>query len=330
MPKTINNDIISTLSLRSKNVKRALIIIAIAVLSLYVVLPRLKIFGLKGSLTQPAHWSLALAAGGVFLIAFVVSAISYKILAFHHLKFWPLLAIQFGGVPLSLLLPAGLSNISVNFLFVRANKHSEIESGVILGVNNLVGVIANLSLLAIMLVLFGFYPSEKSLYLRNQDWLYVALAAVIVVTVALIVLSRRITRLRNFLRQLINSLKEYRRKPSRLLGAYLCALIQTTSTVTALWLMLSAFGISIYFPAVFLIFSFSVLIGTSLPTPGGLGGVEASLIAGILAAHVTTSTAAVAAVLAYRIMSYWVPLALGVFALIIVQRKKLLKLDNGT
>jgi uncharacterized protein (TIRG00374 family) len=49
------------------------------------------------------------------------------------------------------------------------------------------------------------------------------------------------------------------------------------------------------------------------PTPGGLGAIEAALVAGLTRSG-TAVTAAVAGVLAYRIVSYWLPIIPGLIA----------------
>ena len=318
----------SILSWRSKRVRRALVIVIVGIVGLYVLLPKLKGLGLNGRLELPLHWSFMAAALCSFLLTFTVSTISYKILAFHKLKFTRTFLVQFAGIPLSLILPAGLSNLSVNFLFLRSNQHSDVESGLVLGINNAIGVIANLSVLGLVIAFFGLSQSEQRLYLKHQELLILGAVLVISLITAFVFFSGRIKKLQRFRRQLVDSFKSYRRRPFSLLGAYLCAAAQAASTVFALWLVLRAYGIDLHYPIAFLIFSFSLLIGASVPTPGGLGGVEASLIAGIMATRLTSTGTAFASVLAYRALTYWIPLIFGVVALFIIERRKIIVLSS--
>jgi uncharacterized protein (TIRG00374 family) len=55
------------------------------------------------------------------------------------------------------------------------------------------------------------------------------------------------------------------------------------------------------------------MIGNVLPLPGGVGGVEGGMIAAFLAFGVDASTA-VAAVLAYRTIAFWLPTIPGAIA----------------
>jgi glycosyltransferase 2 family protein len=61
-------------------------------------------------------------------------------------------------------------------------------------------------------------------------------------------------------------------------------------------------------------------LGQLAPTPGGLGAVEAALVAGLTAVGVG-STVAVAAVLASRALTFWLPALPGLVAFRVLQRR---------
>ncbi len=81
----------------------------------------------------------------------------------------------------------------------------------------------------------------------------------------------------------------------------------------ALGLVLFAFGIEINPVEVVAAFGFASLVGGLPGTPGGLGVVEAGLVF-ILAAYGYRAGLTVAPVLVFRIVSYWLPAALGFLA----------------
>ena len=60
-------------------------------------------------------------------------------------------------------------------------------------------------------------------------------------------------------------------------------------------------------------------IAAASPTPGGLGAIEAALVAGLTGVGLG-SGAAVSAVLTYRLATYWLPVAPGWIALNLLQR----------
>jgi len=64
-------------------------------------------------------------------------------------------------------------------------------------------------------------------------------------------------------------------------------------------------------------------IGQAAPTPGGLGAVEAALVAGLTAAGLDAGVA-VSAVLLYRLVTFWLPTVPGYWAFNYLTKKNLL------
>jgi uncharacterized protein (TIRG00374 family) len=60
-------------------------------------------------------------------------------------------------------------------------------------------------------------------------------------------------------------------------------------------------------------------VSSAAPTPGGIGAVEATLIAGLTSAGMPGTTA-IAAVILFRLATFWIPLLPGWGALIVLQR----------
>ncbi len=81
----------------------------------------------------------------------------------------------------------------------------------------------------------------------------------------------------------------------------------------ALYLVLLAFGIEVDALQVMAAFGGSALIGGLPGTPGGAGVTELGL-AGILAAYGFPAGTTVIPILVFRVISYWLPAALGFWA----------------
>ncbi len=88
--------------------------------------------------------------------------------------------------------------------------------------------------------------------------------------------------------------------------------------IGALWASLHAFGTPTPFPTILMAY-FVGQLANVLPLPGGLGGVEGGMI-GALIAFGTPSSLAILGVLAYRLISFWLPTAPGAFAYIRLRR----------
>lgn len=63
-------------------------------------------------------------------------------------------------------------------------------------------------------------------------------------------------------------------------------------------------------------------VATAAPTPGGLGATEAALVSGLLLYGLTVETA-VAAVLIYRLATFWLPAVPGFVALRVLVHRRL-------
>ena len=82
---------------------------------------------------------------------------------------------------------------------------------------------------------------------------------------------------------------------------------------------MTAFGAGPSFTSVALVYLVGSVVSSIAPTPGGIGAVEATLIAGLTSAGMT-SPSAVAAVMVFRIATFWIPLLPGWGALTVLQR----------
>jgi glycosyltransferase 2 family protein len=75
------------------------------------------------------------------------------------------------------------------------------------------------------------------------------------------------------------------------------------------------------FAVVAVVFLAGQAIGSAVPTPGGLGAVEATMTAGLAAADLPGETA-VSAVLLFRSVTFWLPVVPGWLAFTHLQRQQ--------
>nr|WP_315986701.1 flippase-like domain-containing protein [Streptomyces sp. STR69] len=90
--------------------------------------------------------------------------------------------------------------------------------------------------------------------------------------------------------------------------------------VVGLAMSLHALGADLSFVQVGAAYMAARLIANAAPVPGGLGALEAGLIAGLTALGVPAG-AATSAVLVYRLLTFWLNVPLGALALNVVQRR---------
>ena len=85
-----------------------------------------------------------------------------------------------------------------------------------------------------------------------------------------------------------------------------------------LWVVFLAFGHGIGFSSLAVAYVIAYAIGTLAPTPGGLGAIEGLLIALFVGFGVPSATA-VAVVLVYRLINFWLPVIPGLIAYVVVK-----------
>jgi undecaprenyl-diphosphatase len=100
------------------------------------------------------------------------------------------------------------------------------------------------------------------------------------------------------------------RRPGKVVMLLGGSTLVTLSYLTTLYFSVEAFGGGLAFATVGAVFLVGSAVAQAAPTPGGLGAVEAALIAGLVAAGLD-NTVAVPAVFFYRLFTFWVPILPG-------------------
>ncbi|GHH70042.1 lysylphosphatidylglycerol synthase transmembrane domain-containing protein [Promicromonospora soli] len=122
------------------------------------------------------------------------------------------------------------------------------------------------------------------------------------------------------LRQVWPRLAQMLSHPGRLALGVAGNLIMTLGYIIALWCCLVAFGESLSLVDIALVNLVGNALGALIPTPGGLGGVEGALTAGLSAGGVP-ATIAFSATILYRLCTYWGRVPIGWVAMRYLERK---------
>jgi uncharacterized membrane protein YbhN (UPF0104 family) len=110
------------------------------------------------------------------------------------------------------------------------------------------------------------------------------------------------------------------KRPVRTLQLLGGSLLVTISNAFTLALAMNAFGQSVSLIDVVSVYLAAAAIAAIAPTPGGLGALEAALIAGLTAIGVAAGTA-VGGVLVFRLLTFWLPIIPGVWSLRDLRRR---------
>jgi len=248
---------------------------------------------------------------------FCLAAGVYGLLALKPLRYRQTIVVEVAAAFANRLLPAGLGGLGLHGVYLYRKKHTPAQATAVVSVNNLLGITAHLVLLAFVVLA---RPGVLQMFVRHyaiNGW-YVLVALLIVLLGLSLPWVRR--KLSAFGRNLAASLRLLR--PRRVLAAAVLAMLLTAAYTCILFASAHGVGLQLGVLQTFIVFSAGLLVGTATPTPGGLVGTEAGLFAGFVGYGVSPADAT-AATLLFRLVTYWLPLLPGVFALLLARARKL-------
>ena len=221
------------------------------------------------------------------------------------------LAVAFTG----LVAPAAVGNIALNTRYLQTSGLPPAVAGAGVGLAQVAQFCSYFVLLLISGVMAGTGPRAS---FSPPPLLVAAIPVVVIVLLGLLavprirtfVFSRIVPPIKAALPQVL-AVFQTPAKLAQLLGG---ALLLDASFVAALVCATRAFGAETSIPATAVVYFAGAIIGSAVPTPGGLGGIEAAMSAGLIAIGVDSGTA-VSSVLLYRLATYWLPIPFGWFSL---------------
>jgi uncharacterized protein (TIRG00374 family) len=128
------------------------------------------------------------------------------------------------------------------------------------------------------------------------------------------------TRLLKGLRSASTSLRRVAASPVKLAMLLGGSALVTVAYVGGLAASIQAFGGGTGIAEIGAVYMVASAIAAASPTPGGLGAIEAALVAGLTGVGLGAGPA-VSAVLTYRLATYWLPVAPGWISLNLLQRR---------
>jgi uncharacterized protein (TIRG00374 family) len=148
-----------------------------------------------------------------------------------------------------------------------------------------------------------------------------------VIVLAAVVLMRRrraaAQRLSVAIRTAIRDLTRLVRQPVRATALFGVSFAITLSYGVILVICVTAFGSDVSPLQVYAVYLGGSTVASASPTPGNVGAVEMALAAGLTAVGML-SAPAVAAVLLFRLLTFWLPVLPGIVAFRYLQKRSLI------
>lgn len=304
-------------------IRARIALLVIALLFMYLLLPRLGDFSASWSALVDVKFGYVALGMVLVLGTYIAAAGTYRLLAVKKVELFPTVMVQVASAFTNRLLPAGLGGLTINLQYLRRSRHTLAEALSVTGTNNTLGLVGH-GVLFVLIATWSRGEVFSRLHLPHvfsNQWL--VLAAVLLIALANLFVFKK---LRHYLYKLTDdiliNLFRYRAHPLRLLSALICSLALTSLHVGVLYFCSQAIGIHLAIWSIFAAFTVGVLAGTATPTPGGLGGAEAGLVAGLVSYGVA-SPEALAAALLYRLLTFWLPLLPGLAVFLSIRKRYL-------
>lgn len=272
-----------------------------------------------------ARWPWLLAAAGATCLTWVAAACTRQGAVLDRLPARRLLATQFAAGAANHLLPTGLGASAVNLRFMTVCGLSLSRSSAALALYLLAESVGRVALLGALLVAFpGALRLGALLPEGAFGPLLLALGGVLAVAVGVLVCVRRLrSAVAGFLRTALGEARSVHARPVRALALWGGALAFPALQAAALVLVGLSLGLSVP-PAHMAVAYLAATVAVALvPTPGGLGSVEAALIVALVAVG-GAAAVATAVVLAFRVITVWLPLLPGALTLGALVRLKVI------
>ncbi|MER7070374.1 lysylphosphatidylglycerol synthase transmembrane domain-containing protein [Terrabacter sp. NPDC000476] len=280
----------------------------------YIVLSQLAQVDFN-QVVETADWRWAALLVGAAVLTFAGASIALAGAVQIHLRFVRTYMTQLAVAFTGLVAPAAVGNIALNTRYLQTSGLTPTVAGASVGVAQVAQFCSYFVLLVISGVLAGTGPavsfSPSPVLVAGILAVLIALLALLAVPrVRALITDRVLPQIKSAVPQVLAVL-QHPRKLAQLLGG---ALLLDLSFVAALVFATKAFGASAPVAAIAVVYFAGAIIGSAVPTPGGLGGIEAAMSAGLIAIGVDSGTA-VSSVLLYRLATYWLPIPFGWFSL---------------
>jgi glycosyltransferase 2 family protein len=283
---------------------RTLAIVAVVGLGLYALLPQI------GEL--PAAWDALRGADPVLLGAAVLASLATYLAAGLSLSgaspadlpYPRAVAGAVAGSFAARLAPGGLGRLGLDVRLMTRAGASRAEAVAGETMLSISGGLVHTLATVLLAIGYGRDLSGNAL----PDGGSVLVAGLVVVLVAGI-LSTRTAKGRELLghvREAVRTVRETASDPQRVTRLLAGALLLNAAYIMALDHAVGAVGGDVGPGAVALVYLGGSAFAAVSPTPGGLGAVEAAMVAGLTVVGVGTAEA-VAGVLLFRLLTYWLP-----------------------
>ncbi len=234
----------------------------------------------------------------------VASAYGLRAAVGHRLPIRRMMQLELAASTANRFAPGGIGGVGVKSLYLCRHGVTPPEAAAALGTVGLIGATVHVTALTVTTVVTGGQVEIPLPLLFGIGAAMIALAGATALT-------QPQGRLRTMLRRARRAVTAILHDPHRLRVLVGSATAVTACNVVALAFACRSVGAEASWFTIASIYLTGRAVAAAAPTPNGLGATEAAMIAGFATAGVV-GPVALAAVLVYRLVSFWLPIVPGV------------------
>ncbi|MCI1219985.1 MAG: flippase-like domain-containing protein [Bifidobacterium sp.] len=303
---------------------RSFMAIVLAIVAVAVIFTQLQPDEVIAAVTK-AKFRLAALCFAFSMVAWMGAALSLGAFMDKDKRhYFALFCSQAASGFTAVSMPAGVGPAFVNLQHLRKSGYRNTAATAIMSATWLIQAITTV----ILLLGIGMFTGRNTLSgtIPTNTLIVVigALGLLISIAMAIPPLRRVITTkylpiVKAYALQLIDVMSQ----PAKMSGGVLGSLILNISTGLGFWSAMLAFGYHVNPVETIFIFLLANTLGSAIPTPGGLGAVEAALTFAFTSVGVPAAVA-LSSTLLYRVCFYWLRIPLGALAMKWLDRNNLI------
>lgn len=303
--------------------RRTALTLVMLVLVVYFLLPQFS--DLPGIVDQvkEASWVWFVPVALASLVTYMGATFAVLGSVPARLRFAPTFVAQVAASFAGTLAPASIGGLALNARYLQKSGVDTAVAVPAVGLNAVAGVAMHIVLLTLFIVWAGT-SAFGAIHLPDPEVLLYGAAIV----VGLAAIAFAIPAIRHALRdrllpilgRSISGLFAVVRRPVNVLLLLGGSAVVTTGYLVAMYFATQAFGGDLSFAQIGAIYLTGSAIASAAPTPGGIGALEAAVIAGLVAAGMPNDVA-VPSVFLFRLGTFWLPILPGWGAFTWMQRE---------
>lgn len=298
---------------------RTVLTLALTIAAGVVVITTINFQEITTALAEAEPWwaVVAFAAG---MVTFAGAALALVAFSPIRLPFWRVTLVQCAAAFVALVAPAGVGPAALNLRMLTRRGVSNPLAAATVGLVQLSQLLTTVVLLLVLSLVSG---TGSALQLPSTTVLTAIGIVLLAAGAALLVPAARrwvAARAVPLWRQTWPRLVQLLSQPRRFAVAAVGNLIMTLGYLGAFAASLAAFGQQLSLIDLALIYLIGNTAGALIPTPGGLGTIEATLIAALIRPGGVPTAIATSVVVLFRALTFWGRIPFGWAAMRVLQR----------